>query len=200
MARWMRGEASDPTVWRRVQAAGRRVQASDTKRVSAKLGLGPCQMRVSLDGVMGHGCGEGWKEVKLGCVFEVVALTGAGDRSPLLHVNHAGSPMPDRKACRQSFVWYLGEAGRVGRAVEGRGRRAAPASRCGHLGHHRWDGGDVASGQSARSGKRPYRGLVSRQHARVAGCPHPAWHGRGSIGLGAPTHPAAVQRRGQHPC
>ena len=51
MARWMRGEASDPTVWRRVQAAGRRVQASDTKRVSAKLGLGPCQMRVSLDGV-----------------------------------------------------------------------------------------------------------------------------------------------------
>lgn len=149
MERLMRVEASDTTVWRRVQAAGRRVQASDAERVSARLSAPPapepgqCQMGASLDGVMVHVRDEGWKEVKLGCVFEVVAPKGAEDPSPLPQVNHAGAPRPDRKACRQSFV--------CGREAEGRGRRAALASRCGYLGHRRWGGVDLASGRPALS-------------------------------------------------
>lgn len=105
---------SDSSVWRQTQEWGAGFQAvAETERIRANVLPGrwgsPCReakqkgrMGVSMDGSMIHIRGEGWKEFKVGSVFEVeVCLTldpETGDRVELAHaVNnsytaHLGGP------------------------------------------------------------------------------------------------------------
>ena len=105
---------SDSNVWRRVQGWGEKFkEVEDTRRERANAlpGLNDRyrgvsetdeRMGVSMDGGMVHICDEGWKELKVGCVFELevrptwdketkewVELAHAVDNS---YVAHLGGP------------------------------------------------------------------------------------------------------------
>jgi hypothetical protein len=80
---------SDTSGWRRVQEYGQRlvkVRQEEAKGVWEAMGRGECvpgeeseavQRGVALDGTMVHIREEGWKEVKIGCVFEFEVEPGA---------------------------------------------------------------------------------------------------------------------------
>jgi hypothetical protein len=105
---------SDSSVWRQAQEWGAKFQAlAEEERLRAKVlpgrWGGPCRvsgskgrMGVAMDGSMLYILGEGWKELKIGCVFDVEvrpALDGeTGERAELAqavnnsYVAHLGGP------------------------------------------------------------------------------------------------------------
>ena len=105
---------SDSSVWRQTQVWGERFRSlAETERIRANVlpGLwgGPCQavapkgrMGVSMDGTKIHIRDEGWKELKVGSVFDVEVRPTldpeTGDRIELAHavnnsyVAHLGGP------------------------------------------------------------------------------------------------------------
>lgn len=115
-------KVSDTTVWRRVQQAGQRVRACEAERMSAAATAatataatagepGQDQLGTTMDGVMVHVRGEGWKEVKIGCVFEVAAVAvSAVSADPAVspRLNPAGEPLQTMQAHHQSYVFHLG--------------------------------------------------------------------------------------------
>jgi len=73
---------SDSSVWRLAQKWGERFQAAEKARVMEAEGVFPTAKReekegkaprlgAAMDGTMIHIRGEGWKELKTGCVFEI---------------------------------------------------------------------------------------------------------------------------------
>lgn len=99
---------SRSSIWRRVQVWGRRIQGvvdQERQRANAL----PAQwdpprpsegarerMGVAMDGTMVHIREEGWKELKIGCVYEVAVEDGAPDALEAAH------------AVRNSYVAHLG--------------------------------------------------------------------------------------------
>jgi hypothetical protein len=116
MAHVGRVDISVSSVWRQTQALGegfRQVQEAERARANvvagprvrpAGVGGGAQRLGVGLDGGMIHIRGEGWKEVKVGCVFEVrerpTLDVRTGDTVELAHavnnsyVAHLGGPEP----------------------------------------------------------------------------------------------------------
>jgi hypothetical protein len=107
-------EVSDNTVWRRLQEWGERFEEiAEKERIRATVLPGRWgapnremqplgRMGVAMDGTMIHIRGEGWKELKVGCVFDVEERPTldpeTGDREDLAHavnnsyVAHLGGP------------------------------------------------------------------------------------------------------------
>lgn len=107
-------EASDSSVWRQAQSWGQRFQSNaEAERIRATVLPGrwgtPCRdmrpkerMGVAMDGSMIHIRDEGWKEMKVGCVFDVrvrpTVDQETGDRVEQAHavnnsyVGHLGGP------------------------------------------------------------------------------------------------------------
>jgi hypothetical protein len=95
---------SDSSVWRQAQEWGQRFEAiAEAERIRGTALPGrwgrPCReskvkgrMGVALDGSMVHILEEGWKEVKIGCVFDVAVRPTldreTGDRVELAHAVH----------------------------------------------------------------------------------------------------------------
>jgi len=96
---------SDSSVWRRVEKWGVRCQAVETaQRVAASAALTrsevvvagdappPPAMGVAMDGAQVHIRSEGWKELKVGCVFEIALRPTlderTGERLDLPHAVH----------------------------------------------------------------------------------------------------------------
>lgn len=88
-------KVSKTQVWRVVQQTGQRVKAKQEKAVEQAWGLPPRgqvvggeanqakKMGIAMDGVYINLIEEGWKEVKIGAVFEIEALTEAQKRQRL---------------------------------------------------------------------------------------------------------------------
>ena len=91
------------TAWELTQAAGERIRAAEKPIPMAKASAGIEQecMGITMDGCMAHVRTEGWKEVKVGCVFEVVA---EGKEKQ----NKQGEPVAVVHAKSQSYVMHLG--------------------------------------------------------------------------------------------
>jgi hypothetical protein len=105
---------SDTSVWRRVQKWGERAKALETAQRASALALpdrthlgpgeavGEARLAVALDGAMIHIRGEGWKELKTGCVGAIRVGPSpdpvTGDLVDLAHtvahtyVAHLGGP------------------------------------------------------------------------------------------------------------
>lgn len=103
--------ASDTTVWRRVQNWGARFEAleaaerekANTLPADAEVERTPpeaARMGVGMDGTMVYIWDEGWKELKIGTVFEIEMRLG---RDP-----HTDDPMELAHAVRNSYVAHLG--------------------------------------------------------------------------------------------
>jgi hypothetical protein len=105
-------EVSQPSIWRCTQAAGQRFQALERRereRANAlpeawqppsRAEVADQRMGVALDGVMVHVREEGWKETKVGCVFEVAL---ASSQDPVTHETVAAA-----QAVHNSYVAHLG--------------------------------------------------------------------------------------------
>ncbi len=110
---------SDTTLWRQVQAAGGQVRIHNAERESARRSappapeVGQIQMGATMDGVMVHIREEGWKELKLGCVCELVNEAGTPPR-----LGCAEDPQDSLKAHRQTFVWHLGGPEALGEKLQ----------------------------------------------------------------------------------
>ncbi len=104
---------SDSSIWRRAQEWGRRFrEIVEAERIRANTlpeawwetlhrGSRPVgRMGVGMDGTMIHIRGEGWKELKVGCVFDV-AVYPALDR-------HTGDIVELAHAVNNSYVAHLG--------------------------------------------------------------------------------------------
>jgi len=105
---------SDSSIWRQVQEWGKVFQSmAEAERIRANVLPGRWgkprtaadpkgRMGVAMDGTMIHILEEGWKELKIGCVFDVEVRStldkGTGDRVDLAHavnnsyVAHLGGP------------------------------------------------------------------------------------------------------------
>jgi hypothetical protein len=103
---------SDSSIWRRVKRWGARAQAVAAARQASAAAVptreellageaqAPDLMGVAMDGGMVHVRQEGWKELKVGCVFEVeVRPTYQRDTGETLDLAHA---------VRNSYVAHLG--------------------------------------------------------------------------------------------
>jgi hypothetical protein len=105
-------EVSQPSIWRCTQAAGERFQtleAYERARAGAlpeawqpvsRSAVADQRMGVALDGVMLHVREEGWKETKVGCVFEVAL---APSQDPVTH-----ETVETAHAVHNSYVAHLG--------------------------------------------------------------------------------------------
>ncbi|BCX03316.1 MAG: hypothetical protein KatS3mg053_1806 [Candidatus Roseilinea sp.] len=108
---------SDSSVWRRVAVWGERFRGVEaTQRAladgggrTAEAATVPGKMGVALDGATVHVRGEGWKELKVGCVFDVV-LQPTWDRQSEEWVDTA-------HAVRASYVAHLGGPERFGQVL-----------------------------------------------------------------------------------
>jgi hypothetical protein len=112
---------SDTTVWRRAQKWGERVRVAEEARAKAAVGLPqrgqairgqvPHErpMGVGLDGGLIHVRDEGWKELKVGTVFDIV------QRPELDPITQA--PTQAAHAVHNSYVAILGGPESFGRAV-----------------------------------------------------------------------------------
>lgn len=105
-------EASDNSVWRQAQRWGQRFQnEAEAERIRATVLPGrwgtPCRdmqpkgrMGVSMDGSMIHIRDEGWKEMKVGCIFDVRV------RPTIDH--ETGDRVEQAHAVNNSYVAHLG--------------------------------------------------------------------------------------------
>ncbi len=101
---------SDTTAWRRVQQAGQRVRALASESVTGASAaeVGQQQLGATLDGVMVNVRGEGWKETKIGCVFEVVVRSDCSGAAAPAQTSPAGEPEQAVQAHHPSSVFHLG--------------------------------------------------------------------------------------------
>ncbi len=113
---------SASSLWRMVEAAGEhvlRLECADkfNPAVSAEL-MTDChdQMGATLDGFMVHVRGEGWKEVKAGCIFKFEA-----GLQPKL--TQHGEAIADVKARAQTYVSHLGGPEGLGMKLFGEATR-----------------------------------------------------------------------------
>jgi hypothetical protein len=105
--------------WARTQAAGQRARPALDPLPTLKAPADPVAcVGISMDGFMAHVRGEGWKEVKLGAVFEARAR-GTPE------VNPHGHPREPVHASAPSYVMHLGgpEGFGVKLAVEAQARQ-----------------------------------------------------------------------------
>ncbi len=103
---------SDTSIWRRAQKWGERVRLTERTRAQAAVGLPqrgqiirgevPHErpMGIAMDGGMMHVRGEGWKELKVGTVFDIVQRT---ELDPVTQV-----PALTAQAVQNSYVAVLG--------------------------------------------------------------------------------------------
>jgi hypothetical protein len=70
-----------------------------------------------MDGTMIHICGEGWKELKVGCVFEIGSQV---EKKPLTH-----EEMQLGSAIKNTYVAHLGEVEIIGRKIWAEARQRA---------------------------------------------------------------------------
>ena len=99
-------KVSATTAWELTQAAGECVRSAQKPIATvAEAGCGetaPECMGITMDGCMANVRTEGWKEVKVGCVFEVVST-----EEERTH-NKQGESIPVVHAKSQSYVLHLG--------------------------------------------------------------------------------------------
>ena len=97
-------EVSDSSIWRRKETWGERFkEAEESERVRAntlgsaaafraRLRASKQRLGVSMDGTMVHIRKEGWKELKVGCCFEIAVyptrVRDTGDWEDLAHATH----------------------------------------------------------------------------------------------------------------
>jgi hypothetical protein len=104
---------SDSAIWRCVQTAGeeantyltvqteQRMALPDPDQISAGIASTAPPLGVSMDGVKFNVRGEGWKEVKVGCIFHY-APTGE------MRHTHEGAPVEVVQASDISYVFHFG--------------------------------------------------------------------------------------------
>lgn len=109
---------SDTSIWRRMKRWGEQIKALEAERMARAMVV-PLQggvvrgeskmaqrMGVGMDGAMMHIREEGWKELKVGCVFEVEMQCAAqGEEGELAH------------AVNNSYAAILGGPKRFGQAI-----------------------------------------------------------------------------------
>lgn len=112
---------SDSSVWRRTQRWGQQCQAVEAAQRAAAMALpaghepiagearSQPEMGVAMDGAMVHVRGEGWKELKVGCVFEIEVCP---TRDP-----HTGDEVDLAHAVRTTYVAHLGGPEALGQLV-----------------------------------------------------------------------------------
>ena len=113
---------SDSSVWRQAQYWGERfgeleagVWRDDTESENVLLRKRPKRMGVAMDGTMIHIREEGWKELKVGCVFDVEVSPARDERTrEVVELGHA---------VRNSYVPYLGGPEAFGEQVWTEARR-----------------------------------------------------------------------------
>jgi Uncharacterised protein family (UPF0236) len=107
----MRVSVSDSSAWRETQKAGEKYRAlsSGDERLppqnqQAHEGGAGKVMGTTMDGFMVNvrGKEEGWREIKVGCVFEICPASTT-------KVNKANEPIPAIQARQQRYVTHLGE-------------------------------------------------------------------------------------------
>lgn len=112
---------SDSTIWRRVKRWGGCFEAQAKKRdekanevpqwgvAPVSAAKNPKVMGAAMDGAMVHIRKEGWKELKVGCIFAIESKP-VKDKETKEIVEQAC-------ACNQSYVTYLGEPAPFGRKM-----------------------------------------------------------------------------------
>lgn len=125
---------SDTSIWRRVAQWGEKIKVLETARQAAANSL-PARgsiapvlhklskdMGASMDGIKINVRGEGWKELKVGCVFDI-EMRPEPDAKTEEVVEHA-------HAVNNSYTAHLGEPTPFGRALWAEAcRRAMPQAR-----------------------------------------------------------------------
>ena len=102
-------EVGGATAWRKTQAAGERAMVLEAKymekahktSVADPAQTPPADLAVTLDGAMVHVRQEGWKEFKIGCVFQVTV-------QPQTKTNRLGEVLDSVRASDPAFVMHLG--------------------------------------------------------------------------------------------
>jgi len=110
---------SDTSLWRRVKRWGEKIKALEAARMAGALVVAQQdgvvrgeskmaqRMGVAMDGMMVHVREEGWKELKVGCVFEV----------ELQREEQAGQPEEQVRAMHNSYTAILGGPKQFGQAL-----------------------------------------------------------------------------------
>ena len=118
---------SEPSVWRRSQEAGREFRRmEEAERIKAmampscwespsRVARRPGRMGTSLDGVIIHVRKEGWKETKIGVVFDIEVLASQDKET--------GEMMRLAHAVDNSYVAHLGGPEKVGEKLWTEARR-----------------------------------------------------------------------------
>ena len=118
---------STSSVWRRVAVWGARGQAVATAQRAEATALPPraelvtgearasANQGVALDGAMVHIRAEGWKELKVGCIFEIKVKSALDPQT--------GDRIDVAQAYRNSYVAHLGGPDVFGQAVWAEARR-----------------------------------------------------------------------------
>jgi hypothetical protein len=100
------------TAWRKTQATGERALALEATQVEKERkttiapGGGdaetqPADQAATMDGAMVHVRQEGWKELKIGCIYEL-------EVQPCAKTNRLGDVLDEVRAQAPSFVMHLG--------------------------------------------------------------------------------------------
>jgi len=112
---------SDTSIWRRKEKWGERIrllEEAKAKEANALPRFGAVirgeahsleRMGVAMDGILINVRREGWKELKVGCVFEVEAPSSGADK--------ASEPEDHARAVHSSYTAVLGGHKRFGQAV-----------------------------------------------------------------------------------
>ena len=112
---------SDSTIWRRVKQWGARFEAVEKKKEEKanelpQRGVAPVQavesveaIGAAMDGAMVHIRKEGWKELKVGCLFAIEPEKVKDERT--------GEIVEQASARQQSYVTHLGEPAPFGRKM-----------------------------------------------------------------------------------
>lgn len=112
---------SDTSIWRRVKTWGEKIKVLEEARQSAVNAVLPRgtvspvprqsakDMGVAMDGIKINLRQEGWKELKVGCVFEIEMRTEADEKT--------GEPVAHAHAVQNSYTAHLGSPERFGQAV-----------------------------------------------------------------------------------
>lgn len=112
---------SDTSVWRRAKRWGEKIKALEAVRIAGAMGV-PQQdevvrgesktaqrMGVAMDGMMVNVREEGWKELKVGCVFELEVGRGGREKAELQEERV--------RATQNSYTALLGGPERFGQAL-----------------------------------------------------------------------------------
>jgi hypothetical protein len=116
------------SVWRQSQDWGKRMKRQEEKERSQAMALPMrweqwhpvaaaerCRLGAAMDGAMVHVRGEGWKELKVGCVFDIAVQFARAE--------HTGEPLEVARAAETSYVAHLGGTGSFGELVWKEARR-----------------------------------------------------------------------------